>query len=181
MQLTAQHQRGVSLIESLIAMVILAFAMMSLAGMQARLLVDSRIANVRAIAVGQIDDITNRMIMNRNEALAGTYNLAWGAVKALPNCTNNGSQNTMGTCTASQLAQADLFEWRTRLLASIPSANATIFQSSTDMRQIGVAIAWPANESRAASAGASKFTLTGVMNGVDCPATFICHLVYVQP
>ena len=181
MQLTAQHQRGVSLIESLIAMVILAFSMMSLAGMQARLLVDSRTANVRAIAVGHIDDITNRMIMNRNEALAGNYNLTWGANQTAQNCTSTGNGNTMGTCTAAQLAQVDLNEWRTRLIASIPSANATIFQSATDFRQIGIAIAWPANESPNATAGIGAFAITTAANGVACPSTFICHLVYVQP
>lgn len=193
MRINTHSQRGVSLIESLIAMVILAFSMMSLAGMQARMLVDSRTANLRAIAIGHIDDLTNRMTINRNAAIGlpnatppvpSAYELDWGNEKTEETCTNNSTGNAIGNCTATQLAQADLFEWRKRLSESIPGANAKIFQSPNDFRQIGIAIAWPINTSALLKDNASNtklFSLNELEHGVDCPTNRICHLIYVQP
>lgn len=171
-------QHGLSLIEALVSMVVLALGLMGLAGVQARLLVESRTANSRATAVGLIDDLTNRMLLNRDEALANSYALAWNATKAVQNCTT-------AQCTGAQLAQSDLNTWRIAVLASLPSANATVFQSPNDPRQIGIAIAWSANESKAADADNTTynepFKVTTEANGVECPANSICHLVYVQP
>ena len=56
-----KRQSGLSLIESLVALVVLALGVMGLAGVQTRLLVETRTANSRAIAVQLIDDLTNRM------------------------------------------------------------------------------------------------------------------------
>jgi type IV pilus assembly protein PilV len=172
------RQRGLSLIEAMVSIVVLALGMMGLAGVQARLLVESRTANSRATAVGLIDDLTNRMLLNRDAALANSYALAWSATKAAQDCAT-------AQCSGTQLAQSDLNTWRIAVLASLPSANATVFQSPNDPRQIGIAIAWTANESKAADADAttysSPFAVTTAANGVNCPANSICHLVYVQP
>lgn len=175
------RQRGLSLIEAMVSMVVLALGMMSLAGVQARLLVESRTTNARATAVGLIDDLTNRMLLNRDAALANSYALAWSATQAAQDCTTN-------PCTGAQLAQSDLNTWRASVLASLPSANVKVFQSPNDSRQIGIAIAWMPNESKAqGTTTANKaiynnpFAITAAANGVDCPTNFICHLVYVQP
>lgn len=171
------HQRGLSLIESLVALVVLALGMMSLAGVQARLLVESRTANSRATAVGLIDDLTNRMLLNRDAAIANNYNLAWGAAVAAQDCVNN-------QCSGVQLAQSDLNLWRARLTTTLPLANARVFQSPNDPRQIGIAIGWSANESKAADTGSATyqpFSVTAATSGADCPAGLICHIVYVYP
>ena len=170
-------QYGLSLIEALVALVVLALGVMGLAGVQTRLLVESRTANHRATAIGLIDDLTNRMLLNRDAAIANSYALAWSTTPAAQNCTTN-------VCTGAQLAQSDLNLWRTALNV-LPSGNARVFQSPNDARQIGIAIAWSANESSAADTDSVKynkpFAITAALNGVDCPANAICHLVYVQP
>lgn len=172
-------QRGISLLESLIALVVLALGIMGLAGVQTRMLVETRTANYRAVAVGLIDDLNNRMLLNRNTALANGYALAWadGATAA---------QDCMGNqCNGAQLAQSDLQQWRASLAAALPRGQASVFLSPNDPRQIGIAIAWAANESKAADADTTKynspFTVTAAVNGVDCPANSICHFAYVQP
>jgi type IV pilus assembly protein PilV len=171
-------QRGLSLIEAMVALVILALGILSLAGVQARILVESRTTNSRATAVGLMDDLANRMLLNRDAAIANSYALAWGATKAAQDCAT-------AQCTGAQLAQSDLNFWRARVIATLPSANTTVFQSATDPRQIGIAIAWRANESKASDADSATyvapFGITAANSGVDCPANFICHLVYVQP
>ncbi|OIQ91107.1 hypothetical protein GALL_270110 [mine drainage metagenome] len=167
--------------ESLVALVVLALGIMGLAGVQTRLLVESRTANYRAIAVGLIDDLNNRMLLNRNAALANpsAYALAWNdAATAAQDCQAN-------SCSGTELATSDLNQWRNALAASLPGGKATVFLSPTDPRQIGIAIAWKANESKAADTDTTKynspFTVTAAANGVDCPASLICHFAYVQP
>lgn len=188
-QLSAASRKkvsGMSLIESLIALLVLALGLLGLAGMQARLLAENRISNQRAVAIGLIDDMVNRMQFNRLAAMsgvnatpptAGSYELAWSAAATA-------AQDCVGQqCTGAEMAQSDLNQWRANLAAALPSANARIFVSGTDARQIGVAIGWSSNEGAAASDAAytTPFSVTAANAGVACPSGLICHVVYFQP
>ncbi len=203
-------QSGLSLIESLVALVVLALGIMGLAGVQTRLLVETRTANSRAVAVQLIDDISNRMMLNRFAAVGrpqllapnfvpSSYLLPWsnttGVGDAMPTVNPSDCTNT-NTCTPAQLAASDLFQWRTAVNAALPGAQATIFQLNTittpalgDNRQLGVAIAWSINERQVrdntpgsdATKYNAPFDITVLANGVNCPNNLICHLVYVQP
>ena len=177
-------QSGLSLIESLVALVVLALGILGLAGVQTRLLVETRTANSRATAVGLIDDLTNRMALNRLAAVGrplplpavnSLYTFEWGA--AMP-----ASQNCANPCTAAQMAQSDLFLWRTAVNAALPGAQARVFQltaANGDPRQLGIALGWPLNERTTDPTYNTPFNTTNV--NVTCPATLICHVVYVQP
>jgi type IV pilus assembly protein PilV len=177
-------QRGLSMIESLVALLVLALGIMGLAGVQARLVAETRTTNGRAIAVGLIDDLTNRMLLNRDGALAGSYNLALGAADP------GASDCTTGVCSVAQRANTDLSVWRADLTRLLPGARSTVFQSVTDSRQTGILVAWPMNEGKAAYVGGGTTidttytapfgTNTGIA-AVTCPADFLCHLVYFQP
>lgn len=169
-------QVGMTLIESLIALLVLAVGLLGLAGVQARMLAENRTSNQRAVAISLIDDMFNRMRNNRDAAYAGSYASDWSATAAVQDCIS-------ATCTPAQLAQSDLNQWRSNISSSLPGGNAKIFTSSTDARQIGIAIAWSANESSAASSSAytAPFAITTANQGVACPNNSICHLVYVQP
>lgn len=177
-----------SLIESMVALVVLALGVMGLAVVQTRMMVETRTANYRATAIGLIDDLNNRILLNRDAAFAGNYALAWSAATAAQDCT-------AAVCTGAQLAQSDLHVWRTGLVAALPSGNARVFRSGTDPRQIGVMVSWAANESSAntnlyTSADATiynqPFTVANALaveapTTVSCPAGSICHVAYVQP
>jgi Tfp pilus assembly protein PilV len=155
---------------------------MGLAGVQARMLVESRTANHRAVAIGFIDDLSNRMLLNRDAAMANNYALAWGASQAAVNCAAPAGPS----CTGAQLAQSDLNLWRAALVAALPGGNARVFQSPSDARQIGIAVAWSANERRTDKMPITKLTINpfatnNANSGTNCPANSICHVVYVQP
>jgi len=176
-----RNQRGLSLIESLVAVLVLALGIMWLAGVQARMLAENRTTNSRAIAVSLIDDITNRMILNRELAVSGGYLLALADATPVPavDCA-------AAACSNAQLANFDLARWRAAVGSLLNGGRSTVFASVTDSRQLGVMIAWPANEGKGADVD-TKYTaifaqssVTGV-GGVVCPADFLCHLVYVQP
>lgn len=191
-----RRQSGISLIESLVALVVLALGVMGLAGVQTRLLVETRTANSRAIAVQLIDDLSNRMALNRFAAVGrpqltnpinSSYLLGWsdtsGVGVAMP--TANPFNCVVNTCTAAQLAQSDLFQWRTAVNAAFPGAQATVFAlplATSDVRQLGIAIAWPLNERSGATAAYTEpFNVTAQNSMTACPPNLICHVVYVQP
>jgi type IV pilus assembly protein PilV len=65
-----RSQRGISLIEVLIAMVILAIGLLGLVGLQGRLHVTQVESYQRAQALILLQDMTNRIALNRTDALA---------------------------------------------------------------------------------------------------------------
>lgn len=190
----ASSQRGVSLIEALVALLVLALGIMGMAGIQTRTLVESRTTNSRAIALQMADDLLDRMQANSpiriNPPAASPYLAAWGAVAAAPvDCFN-------AACNGAQLAAFDLVQWKASLARVLPGGDARVFQSNTDNAQFGVLIGWnetqAKNQAEATGAQATLFTDaiairdaanavgTGVA-GVACPAGLICHLVYIRP
>lgn len=195
--LKIKKQQGLTLIEALVALVILALGVLGLAGVQTRVLVENRTANSRAIAIGLIDDLNNRMLLNRDAAVGvpispGVANdidsayttPGWlapppAATATTPDPLDCRATATPVICTPNQLAQNDLMAWRRAVAAAFPSGQVSVFNSAIDRRQIGIAIAWPANER--SGVAATPFALTVDNNGVACPNNFICHIVYAQP
>lgn len=177
-QTSGRRQRGMSLIESLVAILVLALGISGLALVQARLLVDGRAASSRAVALALVDDLSNRMMFNKAAALANDYSLSWGEIPMARNCYTAG-------CSGGELAQADLNSWRLAVKQSLPAGNATVFRSDSDPRQIGVAISWALNESKSVDEDSSNyrrpFAVTVAAHGVACPANSLCHVAYVQP
>lgn len=191
-------QSGITLIESLVALVVLALGVMGLAGVQTRLLVESRTANSRAVAVGLIDDLTNRMLLNKTTAFpppptVSGYQLAgFQDINTNPTAAQDCSTNS---CTGTQMAQSDINLWRIAVNNAFPSGQVSILQPpvGTNQNQIGIAIAWTENEKAMTnSAGAqdaqtaldqtaNRNTFAATIGGAACPATFICHVVFVQP
>ena len=58
-------QGGMALIEALISILILSLGIFGLMGIQARAIIDTRITNNRAIAIQQINDLNERIWLNR--------------------------------------------------------------------------------------------------------------------
>lgn len=194
MNLKESSQRGVSLIEALVALLVLALGIMGMAGIQTRTLVESRTTNSRALAVQLTDDLLDRMQANSviriNPPVVSPYVTDWGVQAAAPaDCFTEG-------CNGAQLAAFDLVQWKASLGRVLPGGDARVFQSTTDNAQFGVLIGWTEtqakNQGEAAGAQATLFTDavtirdaanavgTGVA-GIDCPAGLICHLVYIRP
>lgn len=177
----AANQRGVSLIESLVALLILALGVLGLAGLQAGALAQTRHANARAAAVQMASDLLERMQMNpavgrapAGSSAASLYEIGWGKrSEQAPDCSNR-------ACNATELAEHDLSRWKGSWQTLLPGADARVFLSKTDPRQIGVMLGWK-------DAGTTPFTQStlAVAQGDDsnaqCPPGLTCHLVYVRP
>ncbi|AMP07809.1 type IV pilus modification protein PilV [Collimonas pratensis] len=106
-------QAGIGMIEVLVAMVIVAFAMLALIGAQASALRYQNSAHLRATASRFGEDLAERVRANLGGAHEGGYNLPQQAYPALdtlaPACFDPGH------CTARELAAQDIHDWRSRL------------------------------------------------------------------
>ncbi len=179
-------QRGITLLESLVSILILAVGVLGLLGVQLRTLAETQTSVRRAQAVRIIEDLGERAKSNPGGfAQLDSYAAGWndwtGAAPA---------QDCRGApCTPAQLAQRDLWEWKDSLKRKLPMGQAMVFRSSDEDanngRQLGVMVGWRANERDAADGDAAylkPFGMppTGSANAV-CPDGLICHLAYVQP
>lgn len=181
-----QPQRGVTLIESLVAIVVMALGILGILGVQMRTLTDTQTGVRRAQAIRLIEDMGERMKVNPN-ALANinAYVTAFADTPTLPNCASG--------CNAAQLAAYDVAAWKRIVRENLPAGQASIFVPPAESglatglgRQLGVMIAWRENERAGTKTDDIDATKVRAADGtfsagatLACPADHICHLQYL--
>lgn len=192
---TRRGEEGGSLIEALVAMLVLALGVMGMAAVQTRTLTTTRTTQLRAVALHAIDDLRDRMQANaeRHRILPSSTNpylTSWDdPVVSTTDCRSL-------ACDSAQLAAFDIAQWKADLARTLPGGNAMVFRAEQDPTQYGVLVAWKEprakNEHTATEGQATLYAEaiavrdakgqpgTGVA-GKECPASHTCHLVYVRP
>lgn len=128
-----RKQTGMSMIEVLVAIVVVSLGLLGLAGLQATGLKNNFSAHSRAQAMQFAQDMLDRMRTNRNAALGGSYDLALAA--AAPACAS------AITC--------DLADWMADV-TTLPAGDASISRPAAGIARIDVQ--W--DDSRAGGANA---------------------------
>lgn len=191
-----QRQRGITLIESLIAMIIAALGILGVVGVQMRTLTDTSTTVRRAQAIRLIEDFSERLKVNPNAlTILSNYASAFGDTPATPSSTCNAAPG----CTNADQAKYDLAIWKKAVQDSLPSGDVSLFiapgeTTENNRRQLGVMIAWRENERTELNEASEKDkkknidatqvrTDSGFRSGagtaVTCPADKICHLQYI--
>ena len=116
--LPANHQRGFTLLEVLIAVVVLSIGLLGVAGLQAFGLRNNQDAYMRSQATILAMDIAERMRANMAGVQAGAYDQGTAN-------ENNGCNDAATGCSATELAQHDLYQWRSALFAALPTPDPT--------------------------------------------------------
>jgi len=113
--------QGVSLIEVLVAVLVLSVGIVGLAGLQASALQANQVAFQHTQATALAGDIIDRMRANRDAALEGDYDTAFADPVdcAVPNVSGTG-------------AEQDLLEWRTALGCALPGGQGRIVRSGNE-------------------------------------------------
>ena len=111
---------GFSLIEVLIAIVVLSIGLLGLAGLQTASLKSNNSAYQRSQASIMANEILDRMRANRVGIQAGFYNDPYsGGAPSDPGCSTSG-------CSVGNMAQYDVFYWETNLGNTLPSGQGAI-------------------------------------------------------
>jgi type IV pilus assembly protein PilV len=98
------RSRGFTLLEVLVAMVVLSVGLLGLSGLQTSSLRNNHSAFMRSQATLAANDIFDRMRANRAVAVAGSYNISYAGSPGTVSCTTG--------CTAGDVAAMDVAEWR---------------------------------------------------------------------
>lgn len=159
--------RGVSLIEVLVAILIVSLGLLALAGL---LNVSSRVAKTseyRATAAQLAADMVDRMRANRAGATAGNYSQAPSALSTAKatqvSCAN------VTSCTAEEIANQDKAEWNTLVFNALPGGTGYIDYTGTS----GVGdlwIIWTDPNALNESSSSDNRLIYGTANG--CPGNF---------
>ena len=132
-------QRGSSLLEVLISILLMSFGMLALAGMQAYSVAAQKNAANRAIASALATELAEVIRLNPNGLSAGNYDVAMMttgnppalAPCAFPNCTS-----------PALLAAADLRAFQTRVRALLPQGGVELARPGASATQADIWILW---------------------------------------
>jgi type IV pilus assembly protein PilV len=136
-----RHQSGFTLLEVLVAIVVLSLGLLGLAGLQAATLRNNQIAYYRAIAVQQTYDMADRI--RANQAGVATY--------ALGVAVDNGCVSS--SCNPAQMAQTDIFQWNNNNARMLPAGSGTV--ASAAGGSFVITISW--NENTEAGSTGQQF------------------------
>ena len=123
-----RRQRGVSIIEALVALVVISVGMLGIAGLYLSSLQASRSAKLRAQAVTLVASIADRVRANRDAASAYDTDTYAGA-PAVQACE-------AATCSAGDMAQDDLARWIDEIGDHLPGATGTVQVTDRNRPQV---------------------------------------------
>ncbi|BCX88541.1 type IV pilus assembly protein PilV [Methylomarinovum tepidoasis] len=125
-----KQETGFTLLEILVAVLVLAIGLLGLAKLQTFGLHNSHSANLRTQATLLAYDITDRMRANRAAYLDATGNyIDPPAGTTTKQCEWNGT--AVENCTPTEMAQFDLATWRNTLASNLPSGVGTVCLDAT--------------------------------------------------
>lgn len=134
-QLDRSQHRGFSLLEVMIAILVLSIGLLGMAGLQLNAMKFNQTATVRSHATFLAYDITDRMRANRGVAKAGGYEIA-----------------SDEAATGTSVAQSDLSSWKDSLERFLPGGQGAV---AVDGDIVTVTILW--DETRTGEAGNQRF------------------------
>jgi len=112
-------QHGITMVEVLIAMLIMAVGLLGMASLQVRAVSDTANASFRSTGIFYANDMADRIRANPAGEQAGLYNTHTGGSEKTA-CL------TVAGCDSSDMAAHDKWEWTTNLQAAMPGGVGTI-------------------------------------------------------
>ncbi len=167
-------QRGLSMIEILVTLTIVAFGLLGLLGLQARALSYQKDSFDRKAAAELVSNLAERMRANHLAFIAGNYINAFDASAAIPTLT------ACSPCTPGELATKDMDEWRIDLRRRIAGGASYIQWTLANPQWVIVTLAWPEPQ---AALGPGQDAVCDAMNGggATIPLNYRCYQTRVFP
>lgn len=186
-----RNQKGVSLLESLVSLVVLALGVLGLLGVQLRTMVDNQNATYALSAARLADELFERIKLNANADLAlntnfdpnnplavaqwnwlNNYAVNWGVTPVIANNCDT------GFCDPGPKAAWDLNRWKTSVQRGLPNGDGQVLRSPDNPRQLIAIVGWRANEG---TTPPPMLTIPGVTLPTACGTTHSCYFAYGQP
>ena len=118
------RQSGISMVEVLVAIVVLSFGLLGLAGLQADGLRSNHDAYMRSQATLLAYDMLDRMRANLQGVESGFYDDLLSTAPTDPGCISTG-------CSIQEMAEHDAFEWKGKLGELLPGGQGRVTGSGS--------------------------------------------------
>lgn len=115
----AINERGFTLLEILVAIVVISLGLLGLAGLQALSLRNNQVAYYRSIASQQAYDMADRLRANLAGVRVGNYDNLTGTLPGNPGCFTTG-------CSTANMVTTDQFQWLTNNAALLPGGTGLV-------------------------------------------------------
>lgn len=119
------RQHGVTMIEVLVTLVIVAVALLGTAGLQLYAMKLNKSGQFRTQAVFAASDLFERMEANKSAAIAGNYAVTLTSVVSLA-----ATDCAAAACNSTALAADDMSKWETTVAAMLPQATWNVTQTA---------------------------------------------------
>ena len=127
-----KNQRGFSLVEVLIALIIMSVGMLGIAGLYVQSMQAGRTSLFRHHAVTLAGDVADRIRANPRAGVA------YAGIGADNNCVGAGID-----CDSVEMASNDIFLWDQQAAESLPNGNILInFDDTVDPPSYSIAVGW---------------------------------------
>jgi type IV pilus assembly protein PilV len=124
-----QAERGFSMIEVLVTLLVISLALLGTAGLQAYAMRLNQGGQFRTQAVFLAADLAERIEANKLGAMAGNYdNVAGDSATYTPVAVNN-DLCLNAICAPDDLATYDLAQWQSAVAATLPQSSWTVEQT----------------------------------------------------
>lgn len=132
---SARRESGFTLIEAMVALVVLSVGMIGVAALHGQGLSAGRTAQFRSVAINLGADMADRIRVNR---LGGA---SYQGPAANNNCDPTGGGGV--NCTPAQMAAHDLFVWDQQLAAALPNGvGGVVFNAGTTPPTYTITVQW---------------------------------------
>ena len=134
---TSRNQRGFSLIEVLISIIVLSFGLLGMVGMQSAALQANREARLQSSAAVLARDLAEMIRGNKDVGILATGNPYVGSFNTSPLATAtpsyclNVATSTTACADRVAIANAEMTEWLGRVSAQLPGARVSVCFDST--------------------------------------------------
>jgi type IV pilus assembly protein PilV len=164
------RQRGVSLIEVLVALLVVSLGVLAVTGLQATAARYGKTSEFRAMATLLASDLADRMRANKPAVDAGSYTLTSDFapiddVPEIPTCA------IATACTEAELAAIDIAEWKRALFSGLPSPDGYVVTEVIGAKVVAADV-WVAWLDPSASSNETKADSDDDENKKECPPGF---------
>ncbi|MBM3116451.1 type IV pilus modification protein PilV [Jeongeupia naejangsanensis] len=169
----SQHQqKGISLIEVMVSLIILALGLLGLAGLHSRSMIMSQSSYYRGIAADLSADLADRIRANRTPYLGSGEDGATPLPPDFSKCTQSGSNadqiscNTQDSNRQAYLVSNEMTEWNSALRAQLPGASFTLVPAnsqSAGFLRYTLTVTWVDDRSKTSSSADYNSSYTTVI------------------
>jgi type IV pilus assembly protein PilV len=175
-------QSGLSMVEILVTLTIVAFGLLGLLGLQARALTFQKDSFSRKAAAEMVAQLAERMRANHLGFMSGAYDFSFPIAALDPAVINECA--TITACTLGEVATRDLNQWTAELRRRLPASAAYIEFDLVDKRMVEVTLAWPEPQQAGALASGNDpicDDLNGPPFAAGLPPFYRCYRTSIFP